>query len=124
MVMAKHRHGFGPLYLLHLIFLSKPSNPAKFKNIVALFIHNLFAMNKTQTPVLDKKQIGQKINRIAWQIYEDNFSEKEIIIAGIAKTGFLLAQRIGAVLEKISPLKIKLVKIILDKDNPLTCTVE
>ena len=81
-------------------------------------------MNKTQTPVLDKKQIGQKINRIAWQIYEDNFSEKEIIIAGIAKTGFLLAQRIGAVLEKISPLKIKLVKIILDKDNPLTCTVE
>jgi pyrimidine operon attenuation protein/uracil phosphoribosyltransferase len=81
-------------------------------------------MNKTQTPVLDKKQIGQKINRIAWQVYEDNFSEKEIILAGIAKTGFLLAQRIAAVLEKISPLKIKLVKIILDKANPLTCTVE
>jgi pyrimidine operon attenuation protein/uracil phosphoribosyltransferase len=81
-------------------------------------------MNKTQTPVLDKKQIGQKINRIAWQVYEDNFSEKEIIVAGIAKTGFLLAQRIGTVLEKISPLKIKLVKIILDKENPLSCNIE
>jgi pyrimidine operon attenuation protein/uracil phosphoribosyltransferase len=81
-------------------------------------------MNKTQTPVLGKKQIAQKINRIAWQVYEDNFSEKEIIIAGIAKTGFLLAQRIAAVLEKISPLKIKLVKIILDKENPLTCNME
>lgn len=81
-------------------------------------------MNKTQTSVLDKKQIAQKINRIAWQVYEDNFSEKEIIVAGIAKTGFLLAQRIAGVLEKISPLKIKLVKIILDKENPLTCNVE
>ncbi len=81
-------------------------------------------MNKTQTPVLNKKQIAQKINRIAWQVYEDNFSEKEIIIAGIAKTGFLLAQRIAAVLGKISPLKIKLVKIILDKENPLTCNIE
>ena len=81
-------------------------------------------MNKTQTLVLDKKQIAQKINRIAWQVYEDNFSEKEIIIAGIAKTGFILAQRIAAVLEKISPLKIKLVKIILDKENPLSCNVE
>lgn len=81
-------------------------------------------MSKTQTSVLDKKQIGQKINRIAWQVYEDNFSEKEIIVAGIAKTGFLLAQRIKTVLEKISPLKIKLVKIVLDKENPLTCNIE
>lgn len=81
-------------------------------------------MSKTQTLVLDKKQIAQKINRIAWQIYEDNFSEKEIMVAGIEKTGFLLAQRISAVLEKISPLKIRLVKIILDKDNPLTCNME
>src|SRR5213075_3184702 len=82
------------------------------------------SMNKTKTQVLDKKQITQKINRIAWQVYEDNFSEKEIIVAGIAKTGFLLAQRIGTVLEKISPLKIKLVKIILDKENLLSCNIE
>ena len=81
-------------------------------------------MSKTQTLVLDKKQIAQKINRIAWQIYEDNFPEKEIIIAGIEKTGFLLAQRISTVLGKISPLKIKLLKIILDKENPLTCKMD
>jgi pyrimidine operon attenuation protein/uracil phosphoribosyltransferase len=81
-------------------------------------------MSKTQTLVLDEKQIAQKINRIAWQVYEDNFSEKEIIIAGIEKTGFLLARRILAVLEKISPLRIKLIKIILDKENPLNCNIE
>ncbi|MBK5286796.1 MAG: phosphoribosyltransferase [Bacteroidia bacterium] len=81
-------------------------------------------MNKTKTRVLDKKQIEQKVNRISWQIYEDSFQEKEIIVAGIAKTGFLLAQRIVAVLGKISPLKITLVKIILDKENPLSCNIE
>jgi len=81
-------------------------------------------MNKTKTGVLDKKQIEQKVNRISWQIYEDSFKEKEILVAGIEKTGFLLAQRIAAVLGKISPLKITLVKIILDKENPLTCTIE
>ena len=81
-------------------------------------------MNKTPTPVLNKKQIEQKVNRLAWQVYEDNFPEKEIIVAGIAKTGFLLAQRMAAVLEKISPFKIKLVKIILDKENPLSCVIE
>ena len=81
-------------------------------------------MNKAATQVLDKKQIEQKVNRIAWQIYEDNYSEKEIIIAGIARTGFFLAQRIAAVLGKISPFKIELVKVILDKENPLVCSME
>ena len=81
-------------------------------------------MNREKTLVLDKKQLGQKVNRIAWQVLEDNFTESEIIVAGIAKTGFLLAQRIVDVLAKISPFKIKLVKIILDKENPLSCAIE
>lgn len=81
-------------------------------------------MTKTKTLVLNQKQIEQKVNRIAWQVYEDNFPEKEIIVAGIARTGFLLAQRIAAVLQKISPFKVSLIKIILDKENPLACTIE
>ena len=81
-------------------------------------------MNKTTTLVLNQKQIGQKVNRIAWQVYEDNFPEKEIIVAGIARTGFLLAQRIAAVLGKISPFNVTLMKIILDKENPLSSSFE
>jgi pyrimidine operon attenuation protein/uracil phosphoribosyltransferase len=81
-------------------------------------------MNRNTTSVLSHKQIEQKINRLAWQVYEDNFGEKEIVVAGIANTGYVLAQRIAAVLGKISPFNIKLIKIILDKENPLTCTME
>jgi pyrimidine operon attenuation protein / uracil phosphoribosyltransferase len=81
-------------------------------------------MNKAATLVLTAKQIGQKVNRIAWQVYEDNIQEKEIVVAGIANTGFLLAERIADVLGKIAPFKITLIKIILDKENPLVCTME
>jgi D-Tyr-tRNAtyr deacylase len=30
--------------------------------------------------ILDKTQIDQKLNRLAYEIYENNFSEKELLI--------------------------------------------
>ncbi len=75
-------------------------------------------MNKTL--ILNSKQIAQKINRIAYEIYENNYAEKEIIIAGIGGNGFFLAKRIVDALQNISPLKIKLIEIIIDKKNPLS----
>ncbi|MFY9311259.1 MAG: phosphoribosyltransferase family protein [Bacteroidia bacterium] len=74
-------------------------------------------MNRTL--ILNSKQIQQKINRIAYEIYENNYDEKEIIIAGIANNGFLFAKRLADVLKTISPIKTKLIEIVLDKKNPL-----
>lgn len=75
-------------------------------------------MNKTL--ILNSKQIGQKINRIAYEIYENNYDEKEIVIAGIAKNGFLLAAKIAEVLQNISKIKVQLIEIALDKENPFS----
>ena len=72
---------------------------------------------ETKTPLLDKKQIEKRINRIAYQIYEDNFEEKEIVIAGIAKSGYQVAQKIVKALNKISDLKTTLIEVTLDKHN-------
>ena len=47
-------------------------------------------MNNTQTLVLDAQQMEQKINRMAWELYEQNHNEENIIIAGIAKRGYVL----------------------------------
>ena len=60
---------------------------------------------KTTTIILDHNQINQKIKRIAYQIYESNSSEKEVIIAGIEGNGFIL-QKTSYILEQISSLKI------------------
>ena len=72
------------------------------------------------TLILNSKQIQQKINRIAYEIYENNYDEKDIIIAGIGGNGYFLAKRIDEVLKKISPIKTTLIEIIIDKKNPLS----
>jgi pyrimidine operon attenuation protein/uracil phosphoribosyltransferase len=77
-----------------------------------------------KTLILTSKQIEQKINRIAYEIYENNPDEKEIIIAGIAENGFLLAKRIADVLKKISPIKGQLIEIKVNKDNPLSAEIK
>jgi pyrimidine operon attenuation protein/uracil phosphoribosyltransferase len=72
---------------------------------------------KKSIQILDQAQIKQKIDRIAYQILEDCFDEKEIIIAGIASRGYVFAQKLEKVLSKISKIRCTLVEITLDKDS-------
>ena len=69
--------------------------------------------------VLTHLQVQQKINRIAHELYETNFDEKEIYLVGITGQGLTLAKRLEALLKTISGKKIILLEITLDKDNPL-----
>ncbi len=68
--------------------------------------------------ILDSQQIDQKLNRMAYQVYEANFKEKELFIVGIDGNGYKVAQRIAAILESISSIKIKIGKIKLNKEKP------
>lgn len=76
-------------------------------------------MVSSKTEILNRDQIKQKIERLTYQIYEDNVDEKEIILAGMQGNGYLLAQLIANALKKISTLHIHLVQIGMDKKNPL-----
>ncbi len=67
--------------------------------------------------ILDKNQIQQKINRIAYQILEDNFEESELIIAGVWARGFRFAIRLQTVLQQICGIKITVASILLAKEN-------
>jgi pyrimidine operon attenuation protein/uracil phosphoribosyltransferase len=75
-------------------------------------------MNQTCTVILDKKQIEHKLKRIAYQIYETNVQENEVIIAGIKENGFIFAKKLKSVVEKISPLKVTLCEVHIDKKHP------
>ena len=68
--------------------------------------------------ILNDQQITDKIRRIAYQIYESNTKEKEVILAGIKNNGYVLAEKIATVLRSISPLEVTLCEIIMDKKNP------
>lgn len=69
--------------------------------------------------ILTNDQIQNKTRRIAYQIYETNSNEKEIIIAGISGNGFIFAAKIASILRSISDLEVTLCEVIIDKKNPL-----
>lgn len=69
--------------------------------------------------ILTHEQIQHKVKRIAYQIYEANVEESELIIAGIESGGLSFAKKIVAVLKKITDARIVLCKVIMDKENPL-----
>lgn len=67
--------------------------------------------------ILNHQQIQQKIDRIAYQVLEDNFDEKEIVIAGILPRGDKIAKRLKVILDEIAPFQSKLVNIEIDKQS-------
>lgn len=74
--------------------------------------------------ILSHQQIQHTVRRIAYQIYEANVEEKEIIIAGIDGGGLQFAKKLQTVLKKITEAEITLCKMSMDKSNPLKSGVE
>jgi len=68
--------------------------------------------------ILTYDQITNKTRRIAYQIYESNSKEKEIIIAGISGNGYIFAQELAKILLEISEIKVTLCEVKIDKKNP------
>ena len=68
--------------------------------------------------ILNHNEINHKIRRIAFQIYESNVNETEVVLAGIDKNGYILAKKLKTVLQKISDINPILCKVIIDKKNP------
>lgn len=73
-----------------------------------------------QNIILNHQEIEFKIKRIAFQIYETFINDEEIIIAGIHGNGSIFAQKLSTVLKTISPLKVTLCDVMIDKKNPTT----
>lgn len=76
-------------------------------------------MTIKENVILNHEEIAHKIKRIAYQIYECNAEENEVILAGIEQNGFILAEKLKQTLEHISDLKPILCKVFIDKKNPL-----
>ncbi len=77
------------------------------------------ATKEQETPILTGAQLDQRILRMAYEIYEHNVTLKDIILAGISDNGYLLAQMINEHLEQISPIKTTVVKVDINKKEPL-----
>lgn len=69
--------------------------------------------------ILNHQEIEHRIKRIAYQIYETNVGESELVIAGIDSNGYLLARRLKKELDRISDISSVLCKVTINKQNPL-----
>jgi pyrimidine operon attenuation protein/uracil phosphoribosyltransferase len=74
-------------------------------------------MESSSTLLLNEKQIDQRLNRLAYQIYEDCSDEKEIILAGIMNNGYIVAEKLADILQKIAGFSVKLVEVHIDKHS-------
>lgn len=72
-----------------------------------------------ENKILSHQQIQHKVRRIAYQIYEANVDEKQIVIAGIDGGGLQFAKKIRSVLQKITQANIVLCKVMMNKRDPL-----
>lgn len=68
--------------------------------------------------ILDADTANRKLERIAFQILEENESEKEIILAGIRLSGSVVARNIQQILSRICSIPTRLITVTLDKRNP------
>ncbi len=68
--------------------------------------------------ILTPLQIEQKIRRMAYEVYERNFTEKEIVIAGIVGEGYEFAKRLAAEISRISPMEVRLIELRFDVHAP------
>lgn len=71
-----------------------------------------------QNIILNNLEIEHKIKRIAYQIYETFVDEEDIVIAGIAKNGYIFAEKLAHELIKISGIKVNLCEVFINKTNP------
>lgn len=79
-------------------------------------------MATARTQILTHEQVKQIVKRMAYQIYENNFDEKELILAGISGRGETLANMLCEELGEISRLKLHKITITINKENPSEST--
>lgn len=73
---------------------------------------------KTKSVVLDRSQIAQKTERIAFEIMENTFETPKIYVGGISGFGFVFAERLVNKLSKISDQEVRLFEVTVNKENP------
>ncbi len=68
--------------------------------------------------ILSKQEIDKKINRLAHQLLENCFDEKQLFLGGISGNGIILANRIAEIIRKHSNLKVNVFEIFINKVEP------
>lgn len=76
-------------------------------------------MTAEKTQILTAEQINQKLERIAYEILEENYTENEIYLGGINIKGLLIANKLKPLLQGIMKIDVKILPIKVNAANPV-----
>ena len=77
-------------------------------------------MAKKRILILDKERIGFKLQRMAYQVWEHNSKAEAVTLIGVEGSGFAVAQSLAKRIREISPLKVNVLSLSLNKKKPLS----
>lgn len=72
--------------------------------------------------ILDAATAAKKLERMAYEIVEENMEESGLLLVGIRESGSVIARNIQQLLAKISSIPTQLVTLSLDKRYPSEVT--
>ena len=75
-------------------------------------------MATSRNYILDEAVAEKKLRRMALEILENNYEEKELIIAGIRENGSVIARNIQKMLDELGNIQTRIMNIALDKKRP------
>lgn len=75
---------------------------------------------ENSTQILNTKDIEQKIKRLAYEVYEDNYEESQLIFIGIEPNGKVLANKLKKQLSAISSIHAEVISLKIDTNKPIT----
>ena len=68
--------------------------------------------------ILTEEVAAKKMQRMAYEIVENNAGEQSLILAGIRESGSVIARNISRLLQEITDIPVELITITLDKKFP------
>ncbi|MBA4167260.1 MAG: phosphoribosyltransferase [Chitinophagaceae bacterium] len=68
--------------------------------------------------ILDAETVAIKLERMAYELIENNLDEEKIILIGIRDNGSTIARNMRNILKNISDLDVQLIDLSIDKRNP------
>lgn len=74
--------------------------------------------------ILNHRQIQHRIDRMAYEVYEAHYDEEEVILAGIPRKGYALAEKMYQALQGIGHIEFKIAKLAYDKRDPIASNPE
>jgi pyrimidine operon attenuation protein/uracil phosphoribosyltransferase len=74
--------------------------------------------------ILTGAQAAMKLRRMAFEILENNLGEEHLILVGIRESGLTVARRLRSLLAEISPVRVTLASLALDKRKPAGVAIE